>query len=122
MTIITQMTPTAAQAGVRRASVQRGLRAFYEFLDGHPGLPLGDPDPFLYSAKLGTEEQNRAEVDRVARILGVTAADSPAGGRYSAARDFGAGVTYSAWALTADDMSRCERRRAALLAPAGAVA
>ena len=112
---VTMSLPGNQDAG-RRAAVLEGLAAFAAFLTARPDLPLGAADPFLYTAKGGTDEQNRAEVDRIAAILGVTAGDSPIGTHYAAARDFGGGVAYSAWTFTAD--ARPRRRRPSPLCPA----
>ena len=110
MTVTTSLPGNREAA--RRSAVLEGLAAFAAFLAARPDLPLGAADPFLYTAKGGADEQNRAEVDRIAAILGVTAGDSPIGTHYAAARDFGGGVTYSAWTFTV-------RRRPSPLCPAG---
>jgi hypothetical protein len=113
MTVTTTL-PGTRDAG-RRAAVLEGLTAFARFLTARPDLPLGDSDPFLCSVKGGTDEQNRAEVDRIAAVLGVTAGDSPADTHYGASRDFGGGVTYSAWTFTA--VARPRRNAASLPSP-----
>jgi hypothetical protein len=113
---------TAPHAGTRHADVIEGLANLAAFLGTHPELPLGDADPFLRSVKGGTDEENRAEVDRIAAILGVTAADAVTGTHYGAARDFGAGVTYSAWTFTAAARDRHARHIAGVYAQAGVAA
>ncbi len=84
----------------RHAEVIQGLKNLAEFLKDHPDLPLENgQDPYRVSVRHGTDEENRAEVDRIAAILGVTPGHSGST-HYTAARDFGGGVTYSATAIT----------------------
>jgi hypothetical protein len=78
-----------------RAAVTAGLRALAEFLDAHPGLPVLQ---YSISAGLtfypvGGQEDKRAEVDRIADVLQVTAEDF---GVYQAERRFGGPVAYRA--------------------------
>lgn len=54
-----------------RAAITAGLRALADYLDAHPGLPVPQ---FSMCAGLtvypgGSEEDNRAEVDRIAEVL-----------------------------------------------------
>jgi hypothetical protein len=92
-----------------RAEFTAALRELADFIDAHPDLPLP------YSAKLqvhldGTDEQDRADVDRIAGILDVQPQSSPRG-HYRAERDFGCRVEYAAAAIPAQVM----RRHAALM-------
>jgi hypothetical protein len=56
-----------------RAAITAGLRALADYLDTHPGLPVPQ---FSMCAGLtvypgGSEEDKRAEVDRIAEVLQV---------------------------------------------------
>ena len=56
-----------------RAAITAGLRALADYLDAHPGLPVPQ---FSMCAGLtvypgGSEEDKRAEVDRIAEVLQV---------------------------------------------------
>lgn len=87
----------------RLAATIGGLANLAAFLETHPGLPLADEqsgDPFTVYAFAGTDEENRAEVDRVAAVLGTEPGWMP-GSRthYTAARRFGGGVTYRVLAV-----------------------
>jgi hypothetical protein len=91
----------------KRAERIEGIRVFADFAETHPDLPLGLADsPLHVSVTGGTDEENRAEVDRIAAILGVTAGYGPYDRnqtRYTAVQEFGGsdGVTYTASALSA---------------------
>lgn len=90
------MTPTTIVT--RHTEVADGLTALREFLLDHQDLLLGrGRTPCTVFICDGSDAENRAEVDRIAVILGVTA-DEPhaAGTTYEAVRHFGGGVTYSA--------------------------
>jgi hypothetical protein len=85
-----------------RAEFIAGFRALAEFLEAHPGLPVprvsvGD-GLTIYLSGSGAEE--RAEVDRVAGVLG---ADPGSHGFYQAARQFGGPVTYRIVAVPPSD-------------------
>jgi hypothetical protein len=83
------------------ARVHAGLINLATFLEQHPGLPLGPVEPLCCPVTSGTDEENRAEVDRIARMLGVTAGIAFAcPGYYRACRDFGGGITYTATAVS----------------------
>jgi hypothetical protein len=82
---------------IERAQVIAGLRQLAAYLDQHPDVPVC---PFGWDLNVyprqATEAQNRAEVDRIAAILAVTATDQTStGGHYTAARTFGR-ITYQA--------------------------
>jgi len=97
------ITATAPPDAGRLTAVLEGLANLSAFLETHPGLPLGSMwsgDPFLVYAFAGTDEENRAEVDQIAAILGVTAGLVPASAtHYTAVRQFGGGVTDRAIAI-----------------------
>src|SRR5580704_2895370 len=81
-----------------RAAVTAGLRALAEFLDAHPTLPVPRFSPFagltVYPA--GTQEDKRAEIDRIAGVLQVSTEEY---GIYQAERRFGGLVAYRAVAV-----------------------
>jgi hypothetical protein len=90
----------------RRAGQIAGLRRFADFAEKHPDLPLGTGDPLHVSVSGGTDEQDRAEVDRIARICGVQPRylhNSTT--HYAAVMDCG-GVSYQAVAIAHDEMQR----------------
>lgn len=81
-----------------RAAVTAGLRALAKFLDAHPGLSVPQ---FSISAGLtvypaGSEEDKRAEVDRIADVLQVNTEEF---GVYQAERRFGGPVAYRVVAI-----------------------
>ncbi len=81
-----------------QAAVTAGLRALAEFLDAHSTLPVPQ---FSISAGLtvylaGTQEDKRAEVDRIADVLQVSTEEY---GIYQAERRFGGPVAYRAVAV-----------------------
>lgn len=87
-----------------RAAYVAGLRELADYLEATPDLPVPDVSTVSYHPR-GTDEQGRAEVDRVAEVLG-TAAESTAGGdHYQVTRRFGP-VEYQAIAITADSQAR----------------
>lgn len=67
-----------------------GLHALADFLDTHPELPV---PPFQTDVLIhirGSDEEQRAEVDRLADLLGVPVTDETStGGHYIAVRAFG---------------------------------
>jgi hypothetical protein len=81
-----------------RAAVTAGLRALGEFLDAHPELPVPrysiSSGMTFYPA--GSQEDKRAEVDRIADVLQVNAEEF---GVYQAERRFGGPVAYRAVAV-----------------------
>jgi hypothetical protein len=87
----------------RHAAAIKGMANLSAFLQTHPALPLAadwSGDPFTVFVLGGTDEQNRAEVDRIAAILGVPAEWMRGSRRhYSAVRRFGGGITYRALAI-----------------------
>jgi hypothetical protein len=78
-----------------RAAFVDGLRALADFLATHGELPLpNDSDVTVYTD--GTDDAKRAEVDRIARYLGVAPGHHQ--GLYKALRKFGP-VAYQAVVL-----------------------
>jgi hypothetical protein len=103
--------PTSITDFEARAAVTAGLRALAEFLDAHPGLPV---PRFSISAGLtvypaGSQEHKRAEVDRIADVLQVTAEEF---GVYQAERRFGGPVAYRAVAVPEPEDTTDEPGRA----------
>jgi len=93
------MSDTTSVTGPEaRAAVTAGLRALAEFLDAHPGLPVPRYSIFagltVYPA--GSQEDKRAEVDRIAYVLQVNTEEF---GVYQAERRFGGPVAYRAVAV-----------------------
>lgn len=88
-----QATPT------ERAAATAGLRALADNLDRHPDIPLSPHGAELRFFVSGDDPDQRAEVDRIATVLGVTPTER-LGRHYIAERDFGP-VTYQAVAIPA---------------------
>jgi hypothetical protein len=86
-----------------------GLRELADFLDQNPHVPAPcRADVFVFPADADDTEMF-AEVDRIARLIGVTAgADGSPHGHYRAVRDFGP-VQYRAVAIPKDDRNDGER-------------
>ncbi len=98
------MFQTATTDPAARAAFVAGFRALAEFLDAHPGLPVPRyslSDGLTVYAD-GSDADKRAEVDRVALILGAASA-----GRryYQAARQFRGPVTYRIVAVPDADLA-----------------
>jgi hypothetical protein len=91
-----------AEPDGKRAQVLQGLAALAACLKVHPELPLNGPSvPHHVYVHDGNDAENRAEVDRIATVLGVTARDAYGDGvKYEAVRDFGGGVTYRCIAMS----------------------
>jgi hypothetical protein len=96
------ITSIAPRAGSLHADVINGLANAQAFLETHPDLPLNRyGNPLAVSVREGSDHANRAEVDRIAGILGVTATDPHGDGEhYAAVRHFGGGITYRATAIS----------------------
>ncbi|NUW30742.1 hypothetical protein HTZ77_04800 [Nonomuraea sp. SMC257] len=100
------------QAMVARAQLIDGLRALADFLDTHPDVPTNSWAHVSYSVTAndvdgGSEDAKRAEVGRVAAILGVTPTLSDSGSHYTALRTFGP-VEFRATAITQEHMAMHE--------------
>jgi hypothetical protein len=77
-----------------RTQTIAGLRALADFLEDHPAVPVYEYGWEVSVHADGTDEQEAAEVDRIAALLGVTPVDNrPRGGHYVAAKTFGR-ITY----------------------------
>lgn len=87
-----------------RAAYVAGLRELADYLEATPDLPV----PSSTGASVhpdGGDVQARAEVDRVAAILGAVPETRANGDHYTVTRRFGP-VTYQAIAITADSQAR----------------
>lgn len=81
-----------------RSKVITGLRQLADYLDAHPDLPVGvyGWDLNVYPGRDNGDPAARADVDKIAAVLGVPVTDRTGqGGHYTASRRFGL-VTYSA--------------------------
>lgn len=107
-----------------RSEQVSGIGCFWVFAANHKDLPLGSANPFAVCVDLlacdlpegaDIDAANRAEVDRIAAILG-TEAHHPGGNpeHWAATRDFGGGVTYTATAITRKRMGEVSRQWAAM--------
>jgi hypothetical protein len=87
-----------------RAALCQGLRSLADFLESHPELP--PPYGVEASPHLdGTDAEDRAEVDRIAAILGSGTTVNSAGTHYETERFFGDRVHYRAVAITEAEMA-----------------
>jgi hypothetical protein len=101
-------TTTGTTTATERAQFTAALRELADFIDANPDLPL--PPTYSRSARVsphldGTDEEERAEVDRIAGILGVSPQESGSG-HYEAEREFGGRVWYRAVAISAARMAQ----------------
>ncbi len=91
---------------LHRAKVINGLRQLADYLETHPDVPVA---PFGWDLNIYTRRDSdaasRAEVDRIAAILGVPTTDrTPEGGHYTAHRSFGL-ISYTAVHIPAQRMA-----------------
>ena len=96
---------------IARAQLLDGLRALADFLEIHPDVPTNSWVNVSYSVTAADtngegdqDEAERAEVDRVAAVLGVTPTLNGSGSHYTAERSFGP-VVYRATAITQQEMA-----------------
>lgn len=85
-----------------RADYVAGLRALADFIETCTELPVPSITATSFHPD-GDDEQSRAEVDRVAKVL--KPSTTAGGDHYSAIRWFGP-VEYQAIAITADSQAR----------------
>jgi hypothetical protein len=79
-----------------RTQLITGLRQLADYLDAHPAIPVTASgwDLLSFPQPHGDDQAERAEVDRVADLLGREVCDDTTnGGHYTTARTFGP-VTY----------------------------
>ncbi|WP_433463951.1 hypothetical protein [Spirillospora sp. CA-128828] len=90
----------------KRTAFVQGLRELAAFIEAHPDLPVPHSDssvgPYLGNSTPDTDQQRRAEVDRIASILGVTTSGDS---HYKASRRFGP-IAYTAVAISSAVMER----------------
>jgi hypothetical protein len=103
-----------------RQDAIRALRDLADFLDAHPDLPVPWVDARPGHGLEGTDEEKRAEVDRIAAILGVQAKMSESGAHYEAERDFGHHVIYRQTAITQAEMAAWREHMAHYAGPSRA--
>ncbi|WP_327590313.1 hypothetical protein OHA25_27365 [Nonomuraea sp. NBC_00507] len=97
---------------IARVDLIDQLRDFADFLENEPGVPVNSKIDIHYSVLAndledGSEDAKRAEVDRVAAILGVTPALKADGEHYTAMRAFGP-VEYHVTAITEEHMTKIQ--------------
>jgi hypothetical protein len=97
---------TILSEAAHRARVIDGLRLLASYLSDHPDVPVGfTPVSLEFSASASrSDEDGRAEVDRVAAMLGA-ATETSSHGTYSASKCFGA-ATYRVYAAPKAETSR----------------
>jgi hypothetical protein len=81
-----------------RAKVTEGLRQLADYLDANPGVPVSEYthcDLLAFTSHDYSDAASRAEVDRIAALLGAPVRDETGrGGHYKATRSFGP-ISYS---------------------------
>lgn len=87
----------------RRTAFILGLRELAHFLTENPDVPISDIPRLTYHPD-GDDVQSRAEVDRVAGLLGVEPTGA-ASAHYRAVRMFGP-IEFGATAILRDEMDR----------------
>jgi hypothetical protein len=79
-----------------RAQMIVGLRTLADYLEDHPDLPVPDYGGDVSVYPDGSEAEQRAEIDRIAAILGVNPTDNTGrDGHYTAEKTLGR-ITYRA--------------------------
>ncbi|MFB4306911.1 hypothetical protein [Actinomadura sp. GTD37] len=87
----------------KRTAIIQGYRDLLDYLENHPEIPINEYyNEVSVSINDGTDQEERAEVDRIAAALGVTATGDS---HYRARRAFGP-VEYKAAAITRAWMSQ----------------
>ncbi|TDB80186.1 hypothetical protein E1264_34505 [Actinomadura sp. KC216] len=104
---------TNGKDALRRIKVAAGLRELASALERNIDLPVPPRVEITYPVIGQNDEAERAEVDRIGRILGEIPSEEWEGHHYAVTRNFGP-VTYTATAITREWMARyCEKWRAA---------
>ncbi|GGL19190.1 hypothetical protein Sme01_36310 [Sphaerisporangium melleum] len=98
-----------------RLAYINGLRDLADFLDTNPDIPTPEGTLTAYYFPRGTDEEIRARVDHVARLLSAVA-DEPAQGHYSAGINFGM-AEYKAVGLLASSRARWAAIKTIVLDP-----
>lgn len=96
----------AAGADPGRERFCAALEELAGFLRAHPDLPVPRSTvPLRPHVSGGSDEEQRAEVDRIAAILGTEAVETAGGEHYQTERRFGP-VAYGAVAIRTEHMRR----------------
>lgn len=90
-----------------RRAVISGLRELADYLSLHRDIPVPLIVEIDYFPHGNTDAEKRAEVDRIAKILGVTPISTAAGQHYIASRPYGA-IRYRAITVSTKDRKRWE--------------
>ncbi|MGW2155011.1 hypothetical protein [Nonomuraea sp. NPDC001699] len=89
-----------------RARLIEGLHALASYLEARPELPVPHASKVAVSVLFGTDEEKKAEIQRIARLIGSDLyLSDPDQGHYSAATCFGP-VEYSVTAITDAGIAR----------------
>lgn len=83
--------PTADHRLTLRNGTIQGLRALADFLQDNPEVPVREQGgEYMLFVRDRSDDEARAEVDRIAGLLGVAVQDdTERGGHYTATRSFG---------------------------------
>lgn len=87
-----------------RTQVISGLRELADFLEANPAIPVREYGWDLHYNARGTDAEEKAEVDRIATLLGVTPIDDRPDGHFIASKTFGR-ITYEAIHIPARRMA-----------------
>jgi hypothetical protein len=90
-----------------RTQITTGLRTLADYLDAHPDIPLAPYGwDLLVSTHTNDDTEGKAEIDRIAAILGVHVEDDTADdGHYTVVRAFGP-IAYRAFHIPARRKTR----------------
>lgn len=101
----------------RRAQLIAGLREFATFVEANPHVPAPSHADLYVFPPDGEDAVMRAEIDRIAALLGITPDNPPERDRYTAVRAFGPVVTLRVVAI----FTRTRANHRALQSYVGAV-
>ena len=93
-----------------RRAIITGLRQFADFLDLRPDIPLPLIVEISYHPLGRSDEEKRADIDAIAKFLGVTAVYEARGEHYAASRLFGS-VLYRAVTVSTKAMDEWSARK-----------
>ncbi|MGH3344799.1 MAG: hypothetical protein ACRDPK_18395 [Carbonactinosporaceae bacterium] len=96
--------PTVPGDLFARTQIISGLRQLADFLENNPAVPVREYGWDLHYNACGTDEKAKAEVDRIAALLGVTPINERPDGHYIATKTFGR-ITYEAVHIPARRMA-----------------
>ena len=92
----------------QRAAILAGARELLDFLEENPDLPVHTlQDSFVLFPRAGDADANEAEVDRIARIMGVPSGRETPARHYRATKAFGPGgvVTLESYTCERTDVT-----------------